>query len=114
MANRVRGRENQPLLQDSITTLQQIRIREQYNDLTDSITDADKGMFKRAEGKNMYPPAKKGDGVKTTVVNLESYASEEHTAQGLQVAVNESSCNVSEDSGAGLLSSNNSNISTSL
>ena len=62
----------------------------------------------------MYCPAKKGDGVKTTVVSLESYASEEHTGQGLQVTVNESSCNVSEDSGAGLLSSNNSNISTSL
>ena len=111
MANRMRGRENQPLLRDSMTTLQQLRIREQYNDLTltDSFTDADKGMFKRAEGKNTYRPAKKGDRVKTTVVSLmQCSESEEHT--GL---LNESSCNVSEDSGAGLLS-NSSNISTSL
>ena len=115
MANRMRGKENQPLLRDSMTTLQQLRIREEYDDLTDSFTDADKGMFRRAEGKNTYRPS---GGVKTTVVSLTQYASEEHTGHGLQLrqgegAMNENSCNTSEDSGAGLLS-NSSNISTSL
>lgn len=118
IANRMRGKENQPLLRDSMTTLQQLRIREGYDDLTDSFSDADKGMFRRAEGKNTYRPARKAGGVKTTVVSLTQYSSEEHTAHGLQLrqsegAVNENSCNVSEDSGAGLLS-NSSNISTSL
>ena len=115
MANRMRGRENQPLLRDSMTTLQQLRIREQYHDLTltDSFTDADKGMFKRAEGKNTYRPAKKkGDGVKTTVVSLTQYSeSDEHTDLQLAMTLNESSCNVSEDSGAGLMS-NSSNVSS--
>ena len=114
IGNRMRGRENEPLLRDPMTTLQELRNRAEYHDLTltDSFTDADKGMFKRAAGKNTYRPARKGDaGVKTTVVSLTSCASEEHT--GLQVAESESSCNESEDSGAGI-PSNSSNISTSL
>jgi hypothetical protein len=117
MANQMRGRENQPLLRDSMTTLQQLRSRAEYHDLTltDSFTDADKGMFKRAAGKNTYRPAKqkKGDGVKTTVVSLTSCAAtEEHTELQIR-AESESSCNESEHSGAGL-QSNTSNISTSL
>ena len=114
IGNRMRGRENEPLLRDPMTTLQELRNRAEYHDLTltDSFTDADKGMFKRAAGKNTYRPARKGDaGVKTTVVSLTSCASEEHA--GLQVAESESSCNESEDSGAGI-PSNSSNISTSL
>ena len=117
ITTRFRGRESQPLLQE-ITTLQ---LREGYHELTDSFTDADKGMFKRAEGKNTYRPTttivnKRTDGgkrvVETTVVSMIQYNSEmEHTGQGEGAALNETSC--SEDSGTGLLS-NTSNISTSL
>ena len=70
-------RENQPLLYSA--TLPQIQ-----HELTDSFSNTDKGIFKRAETKNMYRPTttvKKVDGrkriVDTTVVSLMQFASSE-------------------------------------
>ena len=74
---RNKGRESQPLLQEASLPCP----GGMYVELTDSFTDTDKGIFKRAEGKNTYcPSVHKVDGrrkriVETTVVSMTQYTS---------------------------------------
>ena len=76
-------RESQPLLQGALLTRQDGMDYE----LTESFSDTDKGIFKRAEKKNMYRPTavvnktnKRKRVVETTVVSLTQYSSSEAAA----------------------------------
>ena len=110
ITNRSERRENRPLLHEQSGPA--------YLELTDSFTDVDKGLFKRAEKRNMYHPTtavsagpRGKRAVETTVVSLMQDSSDK---QRETKDFGDSETSSSERNYSGTEDLNTSNMSTSL